>query len=135
MYKEKQLWGGDVFEFNESWWNQREMNNIFFVSYENMKSNPNDSIKNIGNFLNTDLTDIVIDEVSRETSFAKMSENSRLNGDEVEKLGIFDMSISKFMRKGQIGDWKNYFTEQQLTCMKEQFEKSQVHYWVILHYQ
>ena len=39
-----------------------------------------------------------------------MSTDPNLNSADVPR---FDQSRSKFLRKGEVGDWKEYFTEEQ----------------------
>ena len=131
MYRKRQLCNGDVFDYNEGWWSQREKENVFCTSYEQMKSDSCGIIKAIGLFLGVTLSDDVISQIAKETSFEEMSLNPNVNGEHVEKrTGVFDLSISKFIRKGKVGDWKNYFSEEQLDYMKEQFSKSTVPYWI-----
>ena len=131
MYRKRQLCNGDVFDYNEGWWSQREKENVFCTSYEQMKSDSRGIIKAIGHFLGVTLSDDVISQISKETSFEEMSVNPDVNGEQMKKkTDVFDLSISKFIRKGQVGDWKNYFSEEQLDYMKEQFSKSTVPYWI-----
>ena len=40
---------------------------------------------------------------------------------EVSKLA-FDESKSKFYRKGKVGDWKNYFSDEQSRFVDNQYE-------------
>ncbi|XP_043540503.1 sulfotransferase 1C2-like isoform X1 [Chiloscyllium plagiosum] len=60
-------------------------------------------------FLGKELPDLVIDGIVRNTTFESMKDNPMSNYSTVPD-SIFDRSISHFMRKGTVGDWKNHFT-------------------------
>ena len=76
-----------------------------------MKRDPYTAISNVGSFLGYQLSEDAIQKIVEETSFDKMKLNPTANNswmDEYSKSGA-----PPFMRKGVIGDWKNYFSKEQ----------------------
>ncbi|CAH1793189.1 unnamed protein product, partial [Owenia fusiformis] len=80
---------------------------ILFMKYEDMKRDPQEEIRKIANFLGKDTSNEMIETLNEHTKFESMKKNPMVN---FSKISVIDSSISPFMRKGEIGDWKNYFT-------------------------
>ena len=59
------------------------------------------------------LSDERIRTIADNSTFSAMERNPLANNSIGDKLGLIDSSISKFMRKGEVGDWKNYFSQEQ----------------------
>ena len=119
LFKEKRLWGGDIFDFNTAWWKVRDQDNIFITTYEEMKKDREGVVRKVAKFLGKELSDEVVQKIVELTGFEQMKSNPLVNGEDVAQAGIFDYSKSQFMRKGQVGDWKNYFTEDQAKYIQE----------------
>ena len=67
----------------------------------------------IANFLNKPLSDDLISRITEQCTFSGMKENAvryAIKNQEGE---------TSFLRKGVVGDWKNYFTPE----LNERFEK------------
>lgn len=77
--------------------------------WENNCKDPKHEIRKVMQFMGKNLDETVLDKIVQETSFEKMKENPMTNRSTVPK-SILDQSISPFMRKGTVGDWKNHFT-------------------------
>jgi len=73
----------------------------------------------IADFVGHSLSNEKIAEIAKHCSFDEMKANTMVNREVLPISDLFDMSQSKFMRKGIIGDWVNYFTPQQ----NEQFDQ------------
>ncbi|KPP58358.1 cytosolic sulfotransferase 3-like [Scleropages formosus] len=88
--------------------------------------NPKDSmdaareISRLCSFLGLSPAEKQKQEVLRKTGFDEMKKNF---ADEISKIKIFDESISPFMRKGAVGDWKNHFTAAQNEAFDEEYRK------------
>ncbi|XP_070560568.1 sulfotransferase 1C4-like isoform X2 [Ptychodera flava] len=93
---------GDWFDHTLGWYEYVVENNGLFLKYEDMKKSPRDVSRKIAEYLNCDLSDEVIDEIVERCSFARMKMSGLINIQEVEGR--------PFLRKGAVGDWKNYFT-------------------------
>ena len=93
------------FEWVLGWGEYKDHPNVIFLKYEDMKKDLPTEVQRLANFLETDVTEDEISDVYRKTSFANMQ--ATYNG-----LGITDGKISPFIRKGEVGDWKKYFSEE-----------------------
>ncbi|XP_049712171.1 sulfotransferase 1C2 isoform X2 [Elephas maximus indicus] len=103
---------GPWFDHVKGWWEIRDRYEILFLFFEDMKRNLKHEIQKVVHFMGKNLDETVLDKIVQETSFEKMKENPLTNRSTVPK-SILDQSISPFMRKGTVGDWKNHFTVSQ----------------------
>ncbi|CAH1776858.1 unnamed protein product [Owenia fusiformis] len=90
--------------------------NVLIIKYEDNHKDPEGTIKKIAEFCNKTLTQTQIDEILDHTTFKNMSNNPSTN---YEGAWFFDQTISKYLRKGIVGDWKESFTSEQT----EKFDK------------
>lgn len=88
---------------------QEDSKSCLVVCYEDMKVDPESVIRKIANFLSIDLSEDDVDRIAEETSFAAMAKNKTTNYDHWDVYGLRNPKESKFMRKGQVGDYKNHF--------------------------
>nr|XP_021524677.1 sulfotransferase 1C3 isoform X1 [Aotus nancymaae] len=109
---------GSWFDHVKGWWAAKDTHQILYLFYEDIKKNSKQEILKILKFLEKTLSDDVINKIIHHTSFDVMKHNPMANHTAVPSH-IFDHSISKFMRKGMPGDWKNHFT----VAMNENFDK------------
>ncbi|XP_022245700.1 sulfotransferase family cytosolic 1B member 1-like isoform X2 [Limulus polyphemus] len=86
---------------------------VLFISYEELKIDLEKMVERIANFLDHPLPAETIKTIASHCSFDQMKNNNMVNREQLPVTDFFDMSQSKFMRKGIIGDWKNYFTDDQ----------------------
>lgn len=92
---------------------------VLFISFEELKMDLSGMIRQIAEFVGHPLTAEAVDRITSHCTFEKMRSNSMVNREVLPLSDLFDMSKSKFMRKGIIGDWKNHFTEEE----NEEFDK------------
>lgn len=101
-------------------WERRHEENILIVSYEEMKKDSIGVIKRVASFLGKSYTDAEIEGISSHCSYSEMKKNPSTNiGLHADAQGVLNDSISPFMRKGEVGDWKNYLTDE----MNQQMDK------------
>ena len=116
MFMEGYLWYMDWFTYITSWWQQRHRDNILFISYEQMKANPENSVREIVEFIHGGpdaLDSTTIKAITEHTSFKAMKENPSTNFANINEIRL------PFMRKGEVGDWKNHFTVAQSEAFDE----------------
>ncbi len=84
---------------------------MLFLKYEDMKKDLAQAISRIAAFMEVKLSDDVITKIADLTSFEKMAKDSTANfswSDHWQKE-----NVPVFMRKGIVGDWKNFLTAEQ----------------------
>ncbi|XP_033100090.1 sulfotransferase 1C3-like [Anneissia japonica] len=110
--KQDDLMGGGFFTHILSFWKYRHEPNFLYMKYEDMKKDPRGSIIRFADHLERPLSDEELDRVVHHSELKNMKKTY----DNIEKKtpdGKFltkAMGKSPFIRKGQIGDWKNHFT-------------------------
>ena len=110
LFKEKRLPYGDFFEGTAAWLKFfQNRDNTLIMRYEEMKKDHRGHVLKIAKFLGCDISDKVVDLVVEKSSFQNMSRkiNSALNESKTWKKG------GNFVRKGEVGDWVNYFSDEQ----------------------
>ncbi len=111
MFERKELVFGDLFEHTAEWYKYlKDRDNSLILVYEDMKRDLKGNISKICKFLGRDLPEHVIDLIVTKTTFDNMSKDKALNQSYHEH---FDKKKSTFLRKGKVGDWVEYFNEEE----------------------
>ncbi|XP_075419468.1 sulfotransferase 1C4 [Tenrec ecaudatus] len=118
----KVCWGS-WYSHVKGWWDIKDQYQILYLFYEDMKKNPKQEIQKMATFMGKDLDDKVLDKIIHHTSFDMMKNNPMANYSMVSSE-IMNHSISPFMRKGTVGDWKNHFTVAQNERFDEDYKKN-----------
>ncbi len=114
MMMKKQLVYGDYFEFTAAWYKFHEgRENSLVLKYEEMKTNLRGSIEKIAAFLELEVSENVIEKIAERTTFENMMSEAKA-GERKMQRGI--------LRKGRIGNWKEYFNEEQNEYVNEKLE-------------
>merc|ERR1712181_150986 len=92
-------------------------------------------IKRVADFLAKSLTDEEVTILADHLSFKNMSNNAAVNKEDVVEFATklhggnnikeATSGGGKFMRKGEVGDWQNHLTEEQVSRMAA-WEKRQL---------
>uniref|UniRef100_A0A8C6AC13 Sulfotransferase n=1 Tax=Marmota marmota marmota TaxID=9994 RepID=A0A8C6AC13_MARMA len=82
---------------------------VLYLFYEELKEDPKREIKKILEFLGRSLSEETVDHIVQHTSFKEMKKNPMANYTTIP-TEMMDHSVSPFMRKGIVGDWKSVFT-------------------------
>uniref|UniRef100_A0A1E1XI18 Putative sulfotransferase n=1 Tax=Amblyomma aureolatum TaxID=187763 RepID=A0A1E1XI18_9ACAR len=136
---------GDYFDHLLPWYERRQDANVLFITYEELKTDTRTQVLRIADFLGENhktslredpgLLERVVDACSLESMkvFFKIKPEERMKKTAalaLEKSMPFEAPKhmpkekvemhegSGFVRKGIVGDWKNYFTSDQITEMK-----------------
>ncbi|XP_068099956.1 sulfotransferase 1C1-like isoform X1 [Hyperolius riggenbachi] len=129
QYLEKFLKGelawGSWFDHVIGWWNAKDKHEILYLLFEDIKEDPKREIRKVMKFLGKELSEEVLEKICQHTTFKSMKDNSMANYSSVPD-GLYDNSISSFMRKGEVGDWMNYFTVSQNKMFDEEYEKKMI---------
>lgn len=103
---------GPIWKHYLEWWEHRNDANVLIVSYEDLQKDCHSVIFKISQFLDKPLKDDEVQAVAEHCSFERMSQNKAVNYDHWRKLGFVNLEEGPFLRKGQVGDWRNYFTQE-----------------------
>ncbi|XP_067947746.1 sulfotransferase 1E1-like [Watersipora subatra] len=122
MYS-KDLPYGSYFDYTEYVWSLRDEPNVLLVFYEDMKLNPAEVIQKVNEFMGTNRSPELVQQIAEATDIKKMrkakeeAKPSEAMQKLTEQMQIKDFDskdMNKVMahmyRKGEIGDWKNHFT-------------------------
>ena len=121
LVKNDKIFFGDVCQSMADWYrynNNRENSSIFV--YEDMIKNLRGNVKKLADFLGCRVSDNVLDIISEKTTFNNMCNDPNLN---VTGIPTFKQEISKFLRRGKVGDWKDYFSEEQNEYIENKCKK------------
>jgi len=103
------------------YWAMREQPQVLFLTYEEMKADLPGVVGRVAAFLGRQLTVEQVCLLSDHLSFNNMKNNAAVNKEDVVVAmnKMHGSEEGKFMRKGQVGDWKNHLTPDQVGSMEE----------------
>ena len=93
-------------DHNLEWLEQSSKKNILFLTYEDLKEDTEREIKKIAEFLGLSVNEERIVHTVNEGQFEHMKNNDKLNYS-------WFTGGSDFIRKGEVGGWVDYLTEEQ----------------------
>lgn len=122
---------GDYYDWVLSWWPHRNDRNVFFLLYEDMKSDIKSNILKIASFIGKEYEEKLLE--NNEKILEKIIERSSLKSmqkevnDEMKRSFAESGTTTKeeiaFVRKGIIGDWKNHFTVSENELFEQHFHE------------
>ncbi|KAK4023113.1 hypothetical protein OUZ56_008544 [Daphnia magna] len=104
-------------------WAQRHNPNILFLFYEDMNHNLRGEIERVAAFLGKTLTGEQLARLVAHLRFETFAKNDAVNFEASKKMG-FMIPEGRFIRKGQIGDWKNHFSAELNNRIDQWIEKN-----------
>ncbi|XP_023683860.1 sulfotransferase 6B1 [Paramormyrops kingsleyae] len=105
---------GCYFDYALAWEERIDDPNVLVVTFEDMKQDMCKGIEQIAQFYGYSLTEDQVQSIAKASGFDAMKESSKKTHGRITDV-IF--------RKGEVGDWKNHFTEDQSQEMDAAFEK------------
>ncbi|KAG9334197.1 hypothetical protein JZ751_008495 [Albula glossodonta] len=105
---------GSYFDHALAWEKRMDDPDVLILTYEYLKENLQDGVRQVSKFFGFKLTEEQVKAISEASTFNAMKESSK---DSHGQMG------NVFFRKGEVGDWKNHFSEAQSKQMDAEFEK------------
>ncbi|XP_054263240.1 sulfotransferase 1E1 [Macrosteles quadrilineatus] len=97
-------------------WKLRNEPNVLFLKYEDMKKDHRAAVAKIAEFLGKELTEEQVTSLIDHASFKKMRENPSVNlqpiMEQMHGPGHEVKEEIKFIRKGEVGDWRNHMSDE-----------------------
>ncbi|KAG5211620.1 hypothetical protein JEQ12_014049 [Ovis aries] len=114
QFMKGQVSWGSYFDFAINWNKHLDDENVMFILYEDLRENLATGIKRIAEFFGFSPSGEQIQTISAQSTFHAMRAKSQ------ETHG----AVGPFLfRKGEVGDWKNLFSETQNQEMDEKFKE------------
>ncbi len=111
--------------FTDSWFKLRNKPNVLFLRFESIKKNPVETVREIAEFLNVELSDEAVAKVVQKTSFSAMKAINHRFFPATQSM--WTNSHGSIIRKGQSGDGVALFAAEHLqkfdTDMEEGLKK------------
>ncbi|XP_063791389.1 sulfotransferase 1C1-like [Pseudophryne corroboree] len=117
----KVLWGS-WFDHVIGWWKAKDQHQVLYIFYEDITENPRREIQRVMRFMGKEVLGEVLEKIYHHTTFQAMKENPMANYSTIPSF-VMDQSISPFMRKGIVGDWRNHFTVAQDETFEREYKR------------
>ncbi|KAF5271010.1 hypothetical protein FQR65_LT05360 [Abscondita terminalis] len=100
------------------YWEQKHRSNILFVKFNKMKNNLPETVREVAGFLGKQLSDDQVNNLCKHLTFDNLKKNKGFNMEHIIKTGV-----NPFIRKGQIGDYKNIMSAEEIEKFRIQREQ------------
>ncbi|XP_068609768.1 cytosolic sulfotransferase 1-like [Brachionichthys hirsutus] len=112
---------GSWYDHVNGWWKKKETySNLHYMFYEDITEDGARELDKFCSFLGLSPSLKEKRQIIDEVQFDNMKQNDMLNYSSFPNM---DFTISKFMRKGKVGDWKNHFTVAQNEEFDEDYKR------------
>ncbi|XP_034028611.1 cytosolic sulfotransferase 3-like [Thalassophryne amazonica] len=112
---------GSWYDHVNGWWEKKQTySNLHYMFYEDMIEDFGREIDRLCSFLSLSPSAEEKEKVMMGTKFENMKQNKMANYSTIE---IMDQTVSPFMRKGKVGDWKTHFTVAQNEMFDEDYKQ------------
>ena len=120
LFKEKKLPWGDYFEHNAAWYKfNQNRDNSLILRYEEMKKDTKAHVVKIAKFIGHDISDKVADLTVEKSQVKTVSKTFT----EMFSDSVWKKERSPFVRKGEVGDWVNYFSKEQVDYVDAKYKE------------
>ncbi len=104
-------------------WKRRDHPNLCLLFFEDMKLDLESNVRKVAKFLEKELSDDQVKILVENLTFKNMKKSGAAFDKMIQKMSRTEGNKGSFFRKGDVGDWKNYFTEEMNKRMDEAIEK------------
>uniref|UniRef100_A0A0B6YQD9 Sulfotransferase domain-containing protein n=1 Tax=Arion vulgaris TaxID=1028688 RepID=A0A0B6YQD9_9EUPU len=108
----------------EAYQNEHKECPIFMLVYEKMKENPAEEIEKLCQFLGKPST--LARQIAERTQFSSMKSELGRTKMSIQGENHFKNGPDDILRKGVVGDWKNWFTVSQNEAFNQLFERKMI---------
>ncbi|KAI5646047.1 sulfotransferase domain-containing protein [Phthorimaea operculella] len=103
------------FEHLKEAWEKRHHPNMLFLFYEEMNKNLPAAVRRVSKFFNKELTDEQVSKLCDHLSIENFKKNKSVNYDGVKEIvGAVVKGEQPFIRKGNVGGWRDYFDDEMM---------------------
>ena len=107
------------FQHVHGWYRNPKKYNILYLKYEDMKKDLPGVVRQVAEFCGFPLDDAKFSRVVERSGFSFMKQHEEKFDPSMELLLQRGMNTGKFLRKGEVGGWQDYFKEAHLEeCSK-----------------
>jgi aryl sulfotransferase len=104
-----QTFGYPFFDFEATYWRERQRPNLLLVHYNDMKEDLAGEMQRIADFLEIEIPETVMPSLVEAARFEAMK---KAGNELFPKLPqVFDRGADRFINKGQSGRWRQYLTD------------------------
>lgn len=123
-------WSTHVLEF----WEIKDQPNVLFLTYEDLQKDLEGSIRKVAAFLEKGLKNEDVQKIVKHCSFDEMKTNPSVNHQWLTDRQFRDPKKAEFLRKGKVGDWKNYLSKEQDDKLNVKIALKLKHSGLFFHY-
>ncbi|XP_060787536.1 cytosolic sulfotransferase 3-like [Neoarius graeffei] len=102
------------------WKKKQTYSNLHYMFFEDMVEDTGREVERLCSFLGLSTPIEERERITKSTHFDAMKQNNMTN---YSTVPIMDFTVSPFMRKGKVGDWKNHFTVAQNEKFDEHYKQ------------
>ena len=103
---------GKYFDHVLSWWAHKDDDNVLILKYEDVKKDLPSTVATIAKSIGQDISKELVEEIAHKTTFENMKKDSSANCEWMHDSHWTD--LNPYLRKGEVGGWKDYFTPEQV---------------------
>lgn len=107
LFYQGKVYYGPWFDHVLSWWKHKDDPDVLILKYEDMKEDLLGAIRKIATFIGKELPLETLERIVSQTSFNAMQKEGNSN------FSFIRGFKGLWIRKGEVGNWKDYFTEDQ----------------------
>jgi sulfotransferase family protein len=104
---------GSWFDHVSQWWENRRNLNLLFLTYEELKTNPEGVVRKIIDFCGHEVSPEKFRCIIERSSFDYMKQHENKLDQLTWKMIELNVKTGTFIREGRVGGWKEYLSSEQ----------------------